>query len=507
MKLRKVVGLDLGSSNSSISHWTPRGPEVINVDGQPLLPSVVTIVPADAVGPDESQIFVGLDGIEAGKRYRDYCFRLFKRRLGEMWHADEDTGHQTVGAADGSLHYQGPDDHTYSPVELCSMVISKLLDAAQTKFKGERPDGAVICVPATFTPSQRKAVEEAGLMAGLAYVELMDEPTAAALAYGYDFKRVRRIAVLDVGGGTTDVSIIQTGAGLVTVLGTGGSSITGGSDVDAILGRYIVNQWATEHEGSDIAVDDSAMTLVLGEAEETKKRLSRKQRTEFRIKDFDRTPGGVVLHMDYVINRQILEHLAVDLLKRMRSACEIAISEAQRKDPNFSVRDLNDVVLVGGGTRMPAVQSLAAQVFGQEAKTDIDPEIAVVLGAAIRAAVVAGIKSDLQIQDILAFSVAIEVYDKVEGVASVIIPRGQNYPTDKPISFALTNREPGQSVLPVRLVTGDHDRASACELLYAIDVEVYPQDARMHRIPLTISINGRGEPYGECGGVAFGSSD
>lgn len=506
MKLSRIVGLDLGSTNSSVSYWNGRAADVIPVDGKPLMPSVVTIVPADAVGPDESQVFVGIDGIEVGKRYRDYCFRLFKRRLGEMWHEDEDTGYQTVGAPDGSLHYQGPDGHTYSPVELCSMVIGKLLDAAAEKFKGERPDGAVICVPATFTPSQRKAVEEAGLMAGLAFVELMAEPTAAALAYGYDFKKVRRIAVLDVGGGTTDVSIIQTGNGLVTVIGTGGSSITGGSDVDAILGRYIVNEWSAKHQ-TDLAVDDSAMSLVLQEAEQAKIRLSRKQKTEFKIKDFDRTPGGVVLHMDEMLDRPLLEHLSQDLLKRMRSACEIAIAEAKRKDPNFNAaRDLSDVVAVGGGTRMPAVLAMARDVFGQDAKTDIDPEIAVVLGAAIRAAVIEGRKSDLAIHDIIGFSVAVEVYDRVEGVASVVIPKGSPYPTDKPLIFALTNREPGQTSLPVRVVTGDHDRAALCELLHAIDIPIEPGDPRSERVPFTIGVNARGEVYGTCGDEEWGSA-
>jgi len=378
MKLRRMVGVDLGSTNSSISFWNGRQSEVIYVDGKPLMPSIVTIVPADAVGPDESQVFVGIDAVEVGKRYRDYSFRLAKRRLGEMFHPDEDQGYQSVAGPDGSLHFQGPDGHTYSPVEICSMMIGKLLDAATEKFRGERPDGAVICVPATFTPSQRKAVEEAGQMAGLSYIELMDEPTAAALAYGFDFKKVRRIAVLDVGGGTTDVSIIQTGNGLVTVLGTGGSSITGGSDVDAILGRYIVNQWSDKHE-TDLAVDDSAMALVLQEAEQAKIRLSRKQKTEFRIKDFDRTPGGVVLHMDEIIDRPMLENLAKDLLKRMRAACEVAIAEAKRKDPNFSPRDLNDVVLVGGGTRMPAVQHLATS-SGRTQRRTLTPKLPSCLG-------------------------------------------------------------------------------------------------------------------------------
>jgi molecular chaperone DnaK len=507
MKLSRVVGIDLGSSNSSIAWYNGRVPEVISVDGSPLMPSVVTIVPADAVGPGESQIFVGLDGIESGKRFPDFCFRLAKRKLGEMWHPDEDQGYQTVGAPDGTLHYQGPDNHTYSPVEICSMLIAKLLDAATAKWKGEKPDAAVICVPATFSPSQRKAVEEAGRMAGLAYVELMDEPTAAALAYGYDFKKVRRIAVLDVGGGTTDVSIIQTGSGLVTVLGTGGSSITGGSDVDAILGRYIVNKWATDHEGTDLAVDDTAMSLVLQEAEDVKKRLSRKVKSEFRIKDFDRSPGGTDLHMDYIVDRPLLEHLSQDLLKRMRAACLVAIAEATRKDANFSARrDLNDVVLVGGGSRMPAVQAMARDVFGQEAKTDIDCEIAVALGAAIRAAVLEGRKSDLTVQDILAYNVAIEVYDKVEGVASVIIPRGTPYPSEKEAAFFLTNREPGQDVMPVRIVAGDHDRAASCELLHSINVPLEPSEPRAARVPFTVGLNSRGEAYGRVGEIEWGST-
>ena len=508
MKLRKIVGIDLGSSNSSIAWYNGRVAEVIPVDGSPIMPSIVTIVPADAVAAGESQIFVGVDGVEAGKRFPDYCFRLAKRKLGTMWHPFEDQGYQAVEAPDGSLHLQGPDNHTYSPVEICSMIIGKLLDAAQEKFKGERPDGAVICVPAMFSQSQRKAVEEAGRMAGLEYVELENEPTAAAIAYGFDFKgKVRRIAVLDVGGGTSDVSIIQTGNGLVTVLGTGGSSITGGSDVDAILGRYVVNQFAAQHEGTDLAVDDTAMTLVLLEAEEVKKRLSRKVKSEFRIKDFDRSPGGMDIHLDMIIDRPLLEHLSQDLLKRMRAVCLVAIAEATRKDANFSARrDLNDVVLVGGGSRMPAVQAMAKDVFGQEAKTDVDPETAVALGAAVRAAVIEGRLSSLTISDITNWSIAVEIFDKIEGVASVVIPRGTPYPSERVLPFVLTNREPGQSVMPVRIVAGDHDRAASCELLHSIDVPLDPGDPRSARVPFTVGLNSRGEAYGTVGEIQWGST-
>lgn len=505
MKISRIVGIDLGSSNSSIAYWNGRAAEVIPVDGRPLMPSVVTIVPADAVGPDESQIFVGIDAIEVGKRYRDYCFRLAKRKLAEMWHDEEDTGYQTVAGADGSLHFQGPDGHTYSPVEICAEMIRKLLDAAAEKFKGERPNAAVICVPANFSPSQRKAVEEAGLLAGLTYVELLDEPTAAAIAHGFDFKKPQRIGIVDVGGGTTDIAIIQTGNGLVTVLATAGSSITGGSDVDAILGRYIVQEWGKKHE-TDLAVDDSAMSLVLQEAEQAKIRLSRKQKTEFRIKDFDRTPGGVQLHLDEIVDRPLIEHLSKELLKRMRAACELAIDGAKRKDANFSVRDLKHIVLVGGGTRMPAVQALVQDVFGQEPKADVDQEVAVVMGAAIKAAIIEGRKSDLTVQDITSFSVAIEVYDKVEGVASVIIPRGQPYPSEKEAAFFLTNREAGQTLLPIRIVTGDHDRAALCELLHAVDIPLEPGDPRSARIPFTVGVDERGRPFGKIGETEWGGT-
>ena len=505
MKLKRVVGIDMGSSNSSISWYNGRVAEVIPVDGKPLMPSIVTIVPADSVGPDESQIFVGIDGIEVGRRFPAYCYRYAKRRLAEMWHPSEDQGYQGVEAPDGYLHFQGPDEHTYSPVEICSMLIGKLLDAATEKFRGERPDGAVICVPATFSPSQRKAVEEAGLAAGLTYIELMDEPTAAAVAYGYTATRTERLVVVDVGGGTTDISILQTGNGLVTVLGTGGSSITGGADIDAILGRYIVNQWSAKHE-TDLAVDDSAMALVLQEAEQAKIRLSRKQKTEMKIKDFDRTPAGVQVHLEETIDRMLLEHLAKDLLKRMRSACEIAIADVKRKDANFSVRDLTAAIPVGGGSRMPAVLAMIRDVFGKEPKTDIDPETAVVLGAGIRAAVIEGRKSDLTISDITSWSISIEVHDKVEGVASVVIPRGTPYPSERVLPFVLTNREPGQSVLPVRIVTGDHDRASACDLLHAIDVPLEPGDPRSARVPFTVGLNSRGEAYGTVGEIEWGTS-
>jgi molecular chaperone DnaK (HSP70) len=208
--------------------------------------------------------------------------------------------------------------------------------------------------------------------------------------------------------------------------------------------------------------------------------------------------------MDHAIDRPMLEHLSKEILARMRQACTIAVAEVQRRDAKFSVRDLNDVVLVGGGTRMPAVQALAAQVFGQTPKTDIDPEVAVVLGAAIRAAVLEGRKSDLTIHDILSYSVAVEVYDKVEGVASVVIPRGCPYPSEKIEAFVLTNREAGQNILPVRIVTGDHDRAAACDLLHAIDVPIDRADPRTARVAFTVALNERGQPYGTCGDVQWG---
>lgn len=511
-----IIAADLGATKTAFARWNGRAAEVIPIDGEPLMPSVITILPVASGVPEEERFQIGLDAIEAGRQYRRYCFRYIKRYRAALWHGSEDTGSFTCQGKDrdgnltDELHFQGPDDFTYAPTELEAALLSKGIRSAEEKYK-RKVTGLVITVPANASKAQRDAAVAAAKAAGVDFVELMDESTAAALAYGFSPKgrksKRQVIAVLDKGGLTTDVSIIEVGDGVVNVLGTSGSGITGGSDWDKRLATHLASKFAREHPDSNIGADDVAMALMLDEAEQAKIRLSRKTKTPFRIDDIDRSPNGVDLPISYEVDRTELDELAADLLERMRNCCRNAIADAKRKDPNFSIRELSAVVLVGGGTRMPAVQQLAREEFGQEPKMDIDPEVAVVLGAAIRAAQIEGHISDLSISDITSHNISIEIHDKVEGVAAIIIPRGTPYPSERPVPIPpLTNREAGQTMLPVRIVFGDSDRATECEVLHAFNIQIEPGGPRSAIVKLDIALNARGEPFGMCGDHSFGDA-
>lgn len=482
------ISIDLGTSNSCAAYFDGRAPRMIELgEGvNTILPSVVTI--------HEGEMHVGQDAIELGKRVPDFCFRHFKRKLGEQWNDNEDSGHQTRPGPDGSVHYAGPDGHTYSPVELCSAIIAKLVDAANAKFMPQdEVTGAVICVPADFTQSQRKAVEEAAHLAGLERVELMNEPTAAALAYGYDAKKARRIAVFDLGGGTFDVSIVSTGNGLVDVLTTNGIRDLGGTDFDKRIASYMVNQWRNEH-GTDLAVEDDAMLRIRTEAEAAKKRLSEKHSTHFRLLDIDRSKGSNSLHMSYDLDRVTFEDITKSEREKIISACKAAIADVRRGDPNFSVKDLHDVLLVGGMTRVPSIRAVAELFFGKAPRKTENPEQVVAMGAAIRAAIIEGRKPDLTIADILSHSIAIET---VGDVAAILAPKGTNYPFSE--TFTLANVDAGQKQLSIRLVQGEAGRASVCELMASAEVPVEPGPAQSRRAALTLTLDASGRPTVTCG--------
>lgn len=519
--LGAIISIDLGTTNTSVARFNGRAPEVIPIDGNPLMPSVITIVPADMMPegtPASDRLLIGQDAIDAATRdrsLRSYMFRHIKRHRGEKWNDDEASGDQLVSGNDdfetfkseGMTHYQGPDGHTYSPIELEAAFLRRAVAAATAKLKGRKVRGAVLTIPAEHTPTQRRALEEAGAEAGLEFIHIMDEPTAAALAYGYSkrSKKRRVVAVLDVGGGTTDCSIIEIGGDVVNPLGHGASSITGGSDFDKEIANWASEQWMQDNPDSDASADDTARSLLLSEAEEVKKRLSRKTSTEFRIDDFDKSPKGVDRPLIYELERTTMDARGKELIARMELACQGAIAQAKKKDPKFRMSDIHDFVLVGGGTRMVAVQEMGKRVFQQEPKTDIDPELAVVLGGAIQAAILEGLVSDLTITAILPYAIRIETYDKVQGVATPIFEKGTSYPT-KVFSRPLVNREAGQTRMPVRILVGNADRASECELVHSFDFEIEPSSPRSSQIDFEIAVNSRGEPYGSCGGKSFGDA-
>lgn len=498
------ISLDFGTSNSSVAYFNGRSPEIIKIDGDELMPSVVTI--ANGV------VEVGQDAVELGRKFPDYCFRHFKRQLGDMWNPDEDVGSQLcegkdeAGKLNGMTHFKGPNGTTYAPEELASFCLGKMIDAAEAKLR-TKITRAVLSYPATFTTQQKEALKRAGYAAGLETVELIDEPTAAAVAYGYDFKKVRRIAVLDVGGGTTDVSFIVTGGGDVKSLATNGSPLVGGADWDRAIGEYVVNRWRQSAHGSDINIRDQARALVLQEAEQTKRRLTRRKESEFRVEDIDINPAtGVSQHVIYSIDRDTMDKITSSYLRSIEAACQRAVDEAKEKDPKFSIRDLDDVILIGGMTRVQSIQQLAREFFGQEPKDTVDPEIAVALGGAVRAAVLDGRKGGLTLSQITGHTFSLEVHNAVEDVAMVLIPKGTSYPCKLPRPLFLTNRDAGQQRLSIRLLEGDEGKASACAVLWSAEIEIEAGEPRTAREEVVFEIDESGNPRMSCAGLTYGEA-
>lgn len=482
------LGIDMGSTNSCCATWDGRAARMVELaEGvNTIMPSVVTVA--------DGAVYVGEEAIEIGKRFPEFCFRHFKRRLAEPWNDNEDTGHQTCRGPDGMLHFRGPNDTTYSPTELVSFILGALVDAADARMQPhDHVTGAVICVPADFTRSQRDAMIEAAKAAGIEEVELMHEPTAAALAYGFDVKKARRIAVFDAGGGAIDATGVQTGAGLVDVLSTNGIRDLGGEDFDRRVADYVINLWRTEH-GSDLKVRDAAMVRIMTEAEAAKKRLSDKQETIFRIDDIDRTKEGIALHMIYPINRATFDELTRDLCERIQGSCRSLMNDLKRQDANFSAKDFHDVLLVGGMTRVPAIRQLVKEFFGKDPKRENSPEQVVAMGAAIRAAVLDGRKTGLSIADITSHALAIET---TNGMAAVLVPRGTSYPMAD--SFTLSNPDAEQSEISVRLMAGDGARASTCELLWSADIPIEPGEEQSARVGLKVKIDASGRASVEVG--------
>lgn len=490
--MSEIVGLDIGASNSCVARFDGRAARMIDLpDGSSILPSVVTFV--------DGGYLIGHDAIEAGRKSSTYMFRNWKRQLGAKWHDLEDTGYQTCEAPDGMLGYQAPGE-VILPEELTSYIAHELLRAAQDKL-GAMPKGAVLAVPADFIQSQREAAERAVHMAvdrirkedGVDYpftLELMHEPTAAALADGYDARRATRIAVVDLGGSTLDVSFIQSGGGLTVVKTTNGIRDCGGIDWDKMLADYVVSLWRTEHPDlADPMTRDAAMSLIMTEAEDVKKRLSSKTETPFRIDDFDKTQDGTDVHLNYTITRRAFEEMTAPLTRRIIGACQIALEDAVRLDPKFSVKDLHAVLLVGGMTRMPSIQEAVKQFFQRQPSKKENPETLVAFGAAIRGAMIEGRRPDLTINDISSHSLALEV---AGDTAAILLPKGSPFSSE--VSFTLTNENDNQPQLSLRVIQGEANRASVCELLVSAEHPIDPVPAKTARVPLVARLDTSGRP-------------
>ena len=479
-----VIGIDFGSTNTCAAVFYEGRVRMIEMSagGATSMPSVVCVVGENVV--------VGQEAVDQGRQYPDYDFRNFKRNLGVHLNRDEDMAFQVCEGPGGMLAYRGPAGFTYSPIELASFILGRVIDTANEFLRDEDTvTGAVLGVPATFEPHQIEALKEAARLAGLTNVTTIEEPVAAALATGAEKrKKTWRPFIVDFGGGTLDTSILSIGDGRASVFAKNGIGDLGGVDFDKRIADYVVNLWMTEH-GKDLRQRDAAMSRIMVEAEQVKKRLSDREKTTFRLDTIDRTTDGVSLHMIYEIDRKIFNELTRDLLERMLDACKATLADAKMKDPNFSLRDIHDVLLVGGMTRVPIIREQVAAFFGKAARKDENPEQIVAQGCAIKAAIIEGRLPDFDVSDITSYDIAIETRDNIP---AIIIPRGTSFPLTKQVQ--IRNADETQTELSVRLLYATRSRAQDCVVLQAEDIPIDPGPAETVKAKLVVTINEDGEP-------------
>lgn len=488
-----MIGIDFGNATSCAAVWNGRHPEIIELpDGEKSLPSAVAVV--------DGETYVGREALERGRSVllearpdaQNFLFQYFKQRLGEKYDEETDSGHQTtLDPETGLVAWRAPEDKLFETIDLAACVIATLLDAARDKL-GERPTEAVITVPADAGDAQKAATIEAGRRAGLTKVVLMHEPTAAALAYGFGFDKPQRIVVVDHGAGTVDMSYIQAGKGrqghtLVEVKATDGrKNGLGGMVFDQLVANYLAARWRTTHPENELSKVQYAR--VLDQAEVAKIRLSGKSETQVRIANLAKGSNGVSISMEEPLNDRTFNEIVVDLRVGLASLCRRFIEKIKEKDPKFTVGDINEVVLVGGMTRCPAVREAIKSVFKKEPRKDINPEEAVALGAAVEAARLSGRKTGLTVRDIISHAICVET---LKDVPAPIFEAGTNYPAERTVT--IKNAHDGQAALSVAILEGTAPDASRCERLASFDhIIAEPGPAQTAAIKLLCRLDDNG---------------
>ena len=424
----KAVGIDLGTTNSVVAAMEGGEPAVIaNAEGDRTTPSVVAF-------SRNGEVLTG----EVAKRQAvtnpERTIASVKRHMGTTWG-------------------KSIDDKNYTPQEISARVLQKLkLDAEQ--YLGDSVTEAVITVPAYFDDAQRTATTEAGKIAGLDVLRIINEPTAAALAYGLDKEAEdQTILVFDLGGGTFDVSVLEIGDGVFEVKSTAGDTHLGGDDWDAAVVAWLAASFKGDH-GVDLSTDAMAGQRLREAAEQAKKDLSSKQTTQINLPFITATDSGP-LHLDYELSRSKFEELTFDLLKRCRSPFEQAINDA-----GLAKADIDHVILVGGSTRMPAVQKLVTELTGREPHKGVNPDEVVSVGAAIQAGVLKGDVTDVLLLDVTPLSLGIETKG---GVMTRLIERNTTIPTRRSEMF--TTAEDGQPSVEIHVLQGEREMAGGNKTL------------------------------------------
>jgi molecular chaperone DnaK len=475
----KIVGIDLGTTNSVVAVMEAGKPIAIaNAEGSRTTPSVVSF-------SKDGDRLVGQMARRQAVLNPENTFYSVKRFIGRKYSElskDAKRVSYTISRdPSGNVKMKCPRlNKEFAPEELSAMIIRKLVDEA-ARYLGEEVTGAVITVPAYFNDSQRQATKDAGRIAGIEVKRILNEPTAASLAYGLDKNESQRILVFDLGGGTFDVSILEVGDGVFEVLSTAGDTQLGGDDFDRKIVNWLAEQFL-EQEGVDLRRERQALQRLMEAAEKAKIELSTVGATSINLPFITATSEGP-LHLDIDLKRSQFERLCEDLIERLKAPLEQVLSDA-----SLSTRQIDEVVMVGGSTRMPAVQELVRTYINLEPNQSVNPDEVVAVGAAIQAGILAGDFKDMLLLDVTPLSLGVETYG---GIVKKLIPRNTTIPTRKTDLF--TTAEDNQTSVEIHILQGESDLAKRNKSLGRFKLSgISPQAKGMAQVDVMFDLNADG---------------